>query len=74
MKIPVRTGSILVMATLLVGAIATPALAWANGAGGPNTYGTHDGILLIRFRSVLLRRLRPLRLRAMTLGPRTACV
>lgn len=45
MKTPVRIGSILVTATLLVGAMATPALAWANGSDGPNTYGTHDWIL-----------------------------
>ena len=45
MKVPLRIGSVLVTATLLVTALATPALAWSNGPNGPNTYGTHDWIL-----------------------------
>lgn len=44
MKVPLRIGSVLVTATLLVTALATPALAWSNGPGGPDSYGTHDWI------------------------------
>ena len=44
MKVPLRIGSVLVTATLVT-ALATPALAWSNGPGGPDSYGTHDWIL-----------------------------
>jgi Zinc dependent phospholipase C. len=45
MKVPLRIGSVLVTVTLLVTALATPALAWSNGPEGCNSYGTHDWIL-----------------------------
>ena len=45
MKTPFRISSIVLVATLLVAAMATPALAWSNGPDGPDSYGTHDWIL-----------------------------
>ena len=36
---------VLILAGLLVVGAASPAFAWANGTGGPNSYGTHDWVL-----------------------------